>query len=90
VAKEPKTTRAAKRTDPKALHLTASMRVLRFHYARPALTVADAQRLVKELALRVGTGDPTRDDVLLEQKLRKATGAGIAELADAAEHWPDV
>jgi len=32
-----KDTRTAKPTDQKALHLSASMRVLRFHYARPTL-----------------------------------------------------
>jgi hypothetical protein len=77
----------AKKT-AKALHLTATMRVLRFHYARPSITVADACEIIKRLALRVGTGDPSRDDQALEEKLRKATGVTVAELANLAEGWP--
>ncbi len=45
---------------------------------------------MKELALRLGTGDATVDDLVLEEKLRKATGVGVAELAQFAEDWPDV
>jgi hypothetical protein len=71
-------------------HLTASMRVLRAHQHRPTLKVAEAPELVKELALRLGTGDATVDDLVLEEKLRKATGVGVAELAQFAEDWPDV
>jgi hypothetical protein len=64
------------------------MRVLRFHYARPALTTADAQDAVKKLALRVGTDEATREDGVLEEKLRKATGVSLADLARFAENWP--
>ena len=73
---------------PKGLHLTATMRVLRFHLARPALTVAEAHDKVKELALRLGTDEATKDDQVLEDKLRKATGVSVAELAQLAENWP--
>jgi hypothetical protein len=66
------------------------MRVLRFHLARPTLTVCDAHTAVKELALRLGTGEVTKDDQVLEEKLRKVTGVSVAELAHFAEHWPDV
>jgi len=66
------------------------MRVLRFHLARPSLTVTEAHDKVKELALRLGTDEATKDDQVLEEKLRKATGVSVAELADFAEHWPDV
>ena len=75
---------------PAATHLTASMRVLRFHLARPTLTVSDAHTAVKELALRLGTDEATKDDQVLEEKLRKATGVSVADLAHFAEHWPDV
>ena len=71
-------------------HLTASMRILRFHLGRPALTVADAHDKIKDLALRLGTEAVTRDDQVLEMKLQKATGVSVAELAIHAEHWPDV
>lgn len=70
------------------MHLTATMRVLRFHHARPALTVADAHDEVKQLALRLGTGGADRDDEVLEEKLRKATGVSVADLARFAEDWP--
>jgi hypothetical protein len=64
------------------------MRVLRFHYARPTLTVGDAHSIVKELALRVRTGEPSHEDRVLEEKLKKATGLSIAALAMHAEDWP--
>ena len=73
---------------PTATHLTATMRVLRFYYARPSLTVADATDAVKRLALRVGTGNASRADQALEAKLQKATGVSVAELAHLAEDWP--
>lgn len=73
---------------PKAQHLTASMRVLRAHQHRPALIVADAHEAVKELAYRLGTDAATPDDLVLEEKLRKATGVSVAELAHFAEDWP--
>ena len=74
---------------PSAKHLTASMRVLRSHLHRPAFVVQDVHSAVKELALRLGTDAATPDDLVLEGKLRKATGAEVAELASYAEHWPD-
>jgi hypothetical protein len=70
-------------------HLTASMRVLRSHQRRPALTVVDARDMVKELTLRLGTGAASREDHVLEAKLKKATGVEVAELARYAEDWPD-
>ena len=73
---------------PQVVHLAATMRVLRFHYARPAITVADAREVIMRLARRVATGDASRDDLALEAKLRKATGASVAELAGLAEDWP--
>lgn len=73
---------------PPAKHLTMTMRVLRFHLARPALTVGDAHDQVKELALRLGTGEASKDDEVLEAKLKKATGVSVAELARYAEDWP--
>jgi hypothetical protein len=76
------------RKQPKATHLTATMRVLRFHLNRPALSVQDAHDAVKELALRLGAGEPSRDDQGLEFKLRRATGVSVAELARFAEDWP--
>jgi hypothetical protein len=75
-------------TPPPAKHLTASMRVLRFHLHRPALTVEDAHEAVKELALRLGTGEATADEHVLEEKLKKATGVSVAELVHFAEDWP--
>jgi rRNA-processing protein FCF1 len=89
MAKASKGSPARKPPEPQALHLTASMRVLRAHQHRPALTVQDAHDAVKELALRLGSGTATREDQALEEKLRKATGVEIAELARHAEDWPD-
>lgn len=73
---------------PAATHLTATMRVLHFHLGRPSVTAADAQERIKRLALELGTGEPTKDDLVLEEKLRKATGVSVAELARFAEDWP--
>ena len=64
------------------------MRVLRFQLARPTLTVTEAHNKVKELALRLGTDEPTKDAQVLEDKLKKATGVSVAELAKHAEDWP--
>jgi hypothetical protein len=75
---------------PKAAHLLATMRVLRFRYSRPSLSIQDAHDAVKGLAVRLRTGDPPRDDdLVLEETLRKATGVSVAELAHVAEHWPN-
>ena len=74
---------------PPAKHLTASMRVIRSHQHRPALTVQDAHEAVKDLALRLGNGTMTAEDQALDEKLRKATGVSVAELAQFAEDWPD-
>jgi hypothetical protein len=73
---------------PPAKHLTASMRVIRAHQHRPALVVADAQEAVKELALRLARKAATPDDLVLKEKLRKATGISVSELARYAEEWP--
>jgi hypothetical protein len=61
---------------------------MRAHFARPAFTIADAHESIKELALRLGTGEASKDDQVLEEKLRKATGVSVAELAHFAEDWP--
>jgi hypothetical protein len=89
MAKASKGGPARKAPEPQAHHLTASMRVLRSHLHRPALVVEDAHHAVKELALRLGTGESTTDDLVLEEKLKKATGVEVAELAGYAEGWPD-
>ena len=34
---------------------------------------------MKELAHRLGTDEATKDDVVLEDKLRKATGVSVAD-----------
>jgi hypothetical protein len=74
---------------PKAVHLLATMRVLRFRYGRPSLSIQDAHDAVKELATRLGKGEPPRDaDLVLEETLRRATGIGARELAQFAEDWP--
>ena len=73
---------------PKVLHMTAAMRVLRFHVNRPALSVQDAHDIVKELAVRVGEGVLSREAQVLEFKLRRATGISTADLARLAEGWP--
>jgi hypothetical protein len=78
------------RKPPPAKHLTAAMRVLRFHLARPALTAVDAQHVVKDLAHRLDTKEASKDDFVLEEKLRKATRVTVAELANFAKDWPNV
>ena len=51
------------------------MRVLRARNARPTLPRRTVFDKVKELALRLGTGEPTKDDLVLDKKLQKATGS---------------
>jgi hypothetical protein len=85
MANASKSSPAPKPAEAKAFHLTASMRVIRAHQRRPALTVQDAHETVKELAPRLGTGAATLEDQALEEKLKKATGLSVAELARFAE-----
>jgi len=54
------------------------------------VTQGDAHDKVKDLAHSLGTQEATKDDVVLEEKLRKANGVSVAELAHFAENWPDV
>ena len=78
----------AKAPTPK--HLTATTRVMRTHFARPSFTIGNAREQVQDLALRLRSGEATKNDQVLEEKLRKATGVSVSELAHFAEHWPDV
>ena len=41
-----------------------------------------------EPIITTGTDEATKDDRVLEEKLRKAPGVSVAELAVLAEHWP--
>ena len=75
---------------PKALHLAATMQVVRAHQRRRGVIVSDARDAVKEAALRTAQGVAGPETQSLVVKLERASGASIAELAMAAEQWPDV
>ena len=74
---------------PKALHLTASMKVVRAHQRRRHITVEDARNAVKAAALLSAEGVAGPGTADLVTKLEKMTGCSIAELAVLAEDWPD-
>ena len=71
-----------------ALHLTASMKVVRAHQRRRHVSLEDTRRAVLE-AERVAEGVAGRESESLAGKLEKATGVRIAELAKAVEQWPE-
>ena len=75
---------------PKALHLTASKKVVRAHQGRRHVTIADTRRAVQEAALRVADGTAGLESISLAAMLEKMTGVSISELAVHAEDWPDV
>jgi hypothetical protein len=74
--------------EPQALHLTASMRVIRSHLHMRHVSVAAARDEIVAAAMRVEMGSLTPEIELLSARLEKATGCGIAELAQHAEAWP--
>ncbi len=65
------------------------MRVLRSHFHGPVLDVEDTHQVLKELALRFGTNATASVDLVVDEKLKKATGVDVAELARYAKNWPD-
>jgi len=74
---------------PKALHLAASLQVVRLHTRRRHITIDDARRAVLEAAERIAQGVAGPENESLAAKLEKVTGVGIAELAKAVEQWPE-
>ena len=69
-----------------ALHLTASMRAVKAHgHATRLPDIASTKRRVLEAAEE--TTDP--DLLRLRERLERACGCTIAELAKAAETWED-
>ena len=73
-----------------ALHLTASIKVVRAHQRRRHVSIEDTRRAVQEAALRIAQGVAGAETQELAAKLEKMTGVSIAELAVHAEEWPDV
>jgi hypothetical protein len=74
---------------PKALHLTASMKVVRAHQGRRHVTVEDTRRAVQKVALGIADGTAGPESISLAAKLEKMTGVTVSELALLAEDWPD-
>jgi len=72
-----------------ALHLTASMKVVRAHQRRRHVSIEDTRRAVLEAAERVAEGVAGPESESLAAKLEKATGVSITELAKAVEQWPE-
>ena len=71
-----------------ALHLTASMKVVRAHQRRRQVSIEDTRRAVLEAAERVAEGVAGPESESLAAKLEKVTGVGIVELAKPVEQWP--
>jgi hypothetical protein len=65
-----------------ALHLTASMNVLRATQRRRRVAI-------KRAAYVTGIGTRAPETQALVARLEKATGVSISELATHAEQWPD-
>ena len=80
--------RMPKPKPPVALHLTASMRVVASHLHMRRVSVEIARDTVLEAAQRIETGSITPEIETLRARLEKATGCGIAELAQHAQGWP--
>ena len=72
-----------------ALHLTASMKVVRATQRRRHVTLGDVREAIKNAAYLTGIGDPGLETRALVARLEKATGVSIAELAIHAEDWPE-
>ena len=73
-----------------ALHLTAAQQVVRAHQRRRHITVDDARRAIVEAAVFMADGDPGPETRALVEKLEKATGCSISQLAVHADQWPEV
>ena len=71
---------------PSALHLTASMRVIKAHEGG-RVSVAWAKRRVAEAAAAWTGQSAGKDLLLLAAKLERACGCSIDELATIAETW---
>ncbi len=72
-----------------ALHLTASMKVVRAHQSRRHVSIGDTRHAVQEAALRIAQGVAGPETQELAAKLEKMSGVSISELAVLAEDWPD-
>lgn len=70
-----------------ATHLTASMRVIRTFELSGRVSVAGARDEVLGLAMRLARGTATERDGRLIEKLEKACGCSLAELAVFADDW---
>ncbi len=68
-------------------HLTAVTLVIRKHTGQRHIRAAAATEIVKELALRLGTGDAQSADLALAEQLKRATGCSVGELAVYADEW---
>jgi hypothetical protein len=73
-----------------ATHLAASMRVVTSHLHMRRATIDAARDVVLAAARAVKAGTAGPELVTLVARLEKVTGAGIAELAKAAEGWREV
>jgi hypothetical protein len=70
---------------PAAKHLAASLRVISSHLHMRRASIDDARDEVLNAAQHVKPGSVTPEVENLVARLEKVTGAGIAELAKAAE-----
>jgi hypothetical protein len=81
---------AKARPPPKATHLAASMRVVASHLHMRRATIDTVREVVLDTAQAVKAGTATPEVEALVARLEKVTGAGIAELGNAAEGWREV
>lgn len=75
---------------PAATHLAASMRVVASHLHMRRLTIDTARDEVLKAAHQIQAGTAEAETTNFVARLEKVTGAGIAELAKAAEGWREV
>ena len=75
---------------PKATHLAASMRVVASHLHMRRATIDTVREMVLDAAQAVKAGTATPEVEALVARLERVTGAGIAELGNAAEGWREV
>lgn len=70
-----------------ATHLTATQRAIRAFERSGQVSIEAARDQVQDLALRRARGTSTERDGRLIDKLEKACGCSLAELATFADDW---
>ena len=72
------------------LHVATSLRIVRKHLDAKSIEVAGARDVIRRTALATAHNSETKTERAMRDELERRTGIGIAQLAEIAEHWPDV